>query len=280
MPGPDVVHLTEPHHYRQAHAGESEEAFATRLAEELEEVIAREGGETIAAFIAEPLMGAGGLILPPKTYFDKIQPILCEHGILLIDDEVVCGFGRTGNPFGCQTYGMQPATMTMAKALSSAYQPISAVAIPPFMYEVIEQASIDIGMFAHGLTYSGHPVAAAVALRTLELYEERGIVQHAAKMGEILQSKLSGLADHPLVGNYRGIGLIAGLELVRDPATRTRFEPSEKIAFKATAACLEEGLVVRALPGDTIAICPPLIIDEAGIDELGKQAGRGAGSDA
>ena len=165
--------------------------------------------------------------------------------------------------------------MTMAKALSSAYQPISAVAIPPFMYEAIEQASIGVGMFAHGLTYSGHPVAAAVALRTLELYEERGIVEHAARMGEILQSKLAALADHPLVGNYRGIGLIAGLELVKDPATKTRFEPSDKIAFKATAACLEQGLVVRALPGDTLAICPPLIIDEAGIDELVDKLGRG-----
>ena len=268
VPGPDVVHLTEPHHYRQAHEGESEEEFATRLAEELEETIAREGADTIAAFIAEPLMGAGGLVLPPATYFDKIQPILCEHGILFIDDEVVTAFGRTGNPFGCQTWDIHPATMTMAKALSSAYQPISAVAVPPFMYEEIERAAGDLGLFAHGLTYSGHPVAAAVALRTLELYEERGIMEHAAQMGEILQSKLAALADHPLVGNYRGVGLIAGLELVKDPATKTRFDSSTKIAFKATAACLKEGLVVRALPGDTVAICPPLIIDEAGIDEL------------
>lgn len=130
-------------------------------------------------------------------------------------------------------------------------------------------------MFAHGLTYSGHPVAAAVALRNLELMEERGIMEHAAKMGEIFQSKLAPLADHPLVGNYRGIGLIAGLELVKDPATKTRFAPADKIAFKATAACLEEGLVVRALPGDTIAICPPLIIDEAGIDELVEKLARG-----
>jgi len=275
VPGPDVVHLTEPHHYRQAYEGESEEAFATRLAAELEETISREGADTIAAFIAEPLMGAGGLVLPPKTYFEKIQPILCEHGILFIDDEVVTAFGRTGNPFGCQTYGIQPATMTMAKALSSAYQPISAVAIPPFMYEEIERAAGELGMFAHGLTYSGHPVAAAVALRTLELYEERGIMEHAASMGEILQSKLAALADHPLVGNYRGVGLIAGLELVKDPATKTRFEPADKIAFKATAACLEEGLVVRALPGDTVAICPPLIIDEAGIDELVGKLTRG-----
>ena len=268
VPGPDVVHLTEPHHYRQAHEGESEEEFATRLAEELEETIAREGADTIAAFIAEPLMGAGGLVLPPATYFDKIQPILCEHGILFIDDEVVTAFGRTGNPFGCQTWDIHPATMTMAKALSSAYQPISAVAIPPFMYEEIERAAGEVGMFGHGLTYSGHPVAAAVALRTLELYEERGLMAHAAKMGEVMQAKLAAFADHPLVGNVRGVGLIAGLEFIADKAAGTRFDPADKIAFQVQNACLEAGLVIRALPGDTCAICPPLIIDEAGIDEL------------
>jgi len=268
VPGPEVIHLTEPHPYRQAHEGESEQDFAIRLADELEKVIAREGPETIAALIAEPLMAAGGLIIPPQGYYERIQPILCEHEILLIDDEVVTGFGRTGKPFGCQTFGIEPATMTMAKALSSAYQPISAVAVPPFMYTEIERAAGEVGLFGHGLTYSGHPVAAAVALRTLELYEERGIIEHAARIGEILQARLAQLADHPLVGNLRGIGLIAGLELVRDPATKTRFNPADKIAFKATAACLEQGLVVRALPGDTIAICPPLIIDEAGIDEL------------
>jgi len=268
VPGPDVVHLTEPHHFRQAHDGETEEDFATRLAEELEATIEREGADTIAAMIVEPLMGAGGLIIPPKTYYEKIQPILCEHGILLIDDEVVCAFGRTGNPFGCQTFGMQPATMTMAKALSSAYQPISAVAIPPFMYEEIERAAGEVGMFGHGLTYSGHPVAAAVALRTLELYEERGLMDHAASMGEIMQAKLAAFADHPLVGNVRGVGLIAGLEFIADKASGQRFDPADKIAFQVQNACLEAGLVIRALPGDTCAICPPLIIDEAGIDEL------------
>ncbi|MBY6204888.1 aminotransferase [Halomonas denitrificans] len=275
VPGEDVVHLTEPHHFRQARDGESEEAFATRLAEELEQVIEREGADTIAAMIVEPLMGAGGLIIPPKTYYEKIQPILCEHGILLIDDEVVCAFGRTGNPFGCQTFGMQPATMTMAKALSSAYQPISAVAIPPFMYEAIERAAGEVGMFGHGLTYSGHPVAAAVALRTLELYEERGLMDHAARMGDAMQAKLAPLADHPLVGNLRGVGLIAGLEFVADKASGARFDASEKIAFQVQNACLEAGLVVRALPGDTCAICPPLIIDEAGIDELIEKLLRG-----
>ncbi|MDT8449088.1 MAG: aminotransferase [Wenzhouxiangellaceae bacterium] len=274
VPGPDVIHLTEPHHFRQAQAGESEDEFAARLAGELEAVIEREGAGTIAAFIAEPLMAAGGLIIPPQGYYERIQPILNRHDILFIDDEVVCGFGRTGRDFGCQTFAIEPTTMTMAKALSSAYQPISAVAVPPFMYEAIEQAASEVGLFGHGLTYSGHPVAAAVALRNLELMEERGIMAHAATMGEYLQRKLAPLAGHELVGNYRGIGLIAGLELVRDKAAKTRFDPADRIAFKATAACLEEGLVVRALPGDTLAICPPLVIDQAGIDELVEKLGR------
>ena len=268
LPGSDVIHLTEPHYFRQGRPGESEAEFTARLVAELEHVIAREGGETLAALIAEPLMGAGGLIIPPAGYYQAIQPILKRHGILFIDDEVVCGFGRTGQPFGCQTFGIEPTTMTLAKALSSAYQPISAVAVPPFMYEAIEQAAAEVGLFGHGLTYSGHPVAAAVALRNLELMEERGIMAHAVRMGELLQARLAPLAEHGLVGNLRGIGLIAGLELVRDKNRRERFAPSDKIAFRVASACLDQGLIVRALPGDTIAICPPLIIDEAGIDEL------------
>ena len=268
LPGPEVIHLSEPHYFRQGRPGESEAEFTGRLVEELEQVIEREGGETIAAFIAEPLMGAGGLILPPAGYFEAIQPILKRHGILFIDDEVVCGFGRTGRPFGCQTYRIEPTTMTLAKALSSAYQPISAVAVPPFMYEAIEQAAAEVGLFGHGLTYSGHPVAAAVALRNLELMEERGIMAHAARMGEMLQARLAPLAEHALVGNLRGIGLIAGLELVRDKARRERYAPADKIAFRVASACLDAGLIVRALAGDTVAICPPLVIDESGIDEL------------
>ncbi len=275
LPMDDVIHLTSPHFYRQGREGESEAAFADRLAEELRDVIRQAGAENIAAMIAEPMMGAGGVIVPPAGYFERIQPILRENDILLIDDEVVCGFGRTGNPFGCQTFGMRPDTMTMAKALSSAYQPISAVAVPPFMFDAIEEAAGGVGLFAHGLTYAGHPVAAAVALRNLELMEERGIMAHAARMGEILQARLKPLAEHPLVGNLRGIGLIAGLELVADKATKRAFPPSDKMAFKLAAACLAEGLVVRALPGDTIAICPPLIITEDQIDELVEKLGRG-----
>ncbi|QKK02897.1 MAG: aminotransferase class III-fold pyridoxal phosphate-dependent enzyme [Pseudomonadota bacterium] len=275
LPGEDVIHLTAPHHYRQAEPGESEQQFSDRLADELRAVIAREGAETIAAFIAEPLIGAGGVIPPPAGYFEKIQPILAEHDILFIADEVICGFGRTGQPFGCQTWDIRPSTMTLAKALSSAYLPISAVAVPPFMYEAIAEAAGGVGVFAHGLTYAGHPVSAAVAVRNLELMEERGIMAHAARMGEYLQARLAALADHPLVGDLRGIGLIAGLELVADRDSGRAFAPEQKMAFRVAAACLAEGLVVRALPGDTVAVCPPLIIDETQIDELVSKLKRG-----
>jgi 4-aminobutyrate--pyruvate transaminase len=268
LPMEGIIHLGSPHFYRHGKPGESEAEFVERCGQELEAVIEREGADTIAAMIAEPLMGAGGVVLPPEGYWERLMPVLEEHDILLIDDEVVCAFGRTGKDFGCQTYGIRPSTMTMAKALSSAYQPISAVAVPPFMYEAIEEAASGVGLFAHGLTYSGHPVAAAVADRNLELMEERGVMAHAARMGEILQRRLAPLADHPLVGDYRGIGLIAGLELAEDKAERRPFDPSKKMAFRVAAACLEAGLVVRAIPGDVIAVCPPLIIDEAQIDEL------------
>ncbi|MGY6555439.1 MAG: aminotransferase [Wenzhouxiangella sp.] len=271
----EVIHLTAPHYYRQGKPGESEADFVERLGQELEAVTEREGADNIAALFAEPLMGAGGVILPPAGYFERIQPVLEANDILLVDDEVVCAFGRTGNAFGCQTYGMRPATMTMAKALSSAYLPISAVAVPPFMYEAISEAAGGVGIFAHGLTYSGHPVSAAVAVRNLELMEERGLMAHVVAMSVPFQDAMKRLRDHPLVGNQRGIGLIAGLELVADKASKTSFPAAEKMAFKVAAACLEEGLVVRAIVGDIIAVCPPLIINEAQIDELAGKLERG-----
>lgn len=275
LPMDGVIHLGSPHYYREGKPGESEADFVERCGQELEAVIAREGAETIAAMIAEPLMGAGGVVLPPTGYWERIMPVLEHNNILLIDDEVVCAFGRTGNNFGCQTYNIEPTTMTMAKALSSAYQPISAVAVPPFMYQAIESAAGGVGLFAHGLTYSGHPVAAAVADRNLELMEQRGVMAHAARMGEHLQKGLAPLADHPLVGDLRGIGLIAGVELAEDKSERRAFDPGKKMGFKVAAACLEAGLVVRPIPGDVVAVCPPLIINESQIDALIEKLTRG-----
>ena len=256
-----------PHHYRDAEPGESEEEFASRLAANLEKLIVDEGPDTVAAFIAEPVMGAGGVIVPPRGYFEKIQAVLDKHDILFIDDEVICGFGRTGNAFGAQTFGLRPDTMSLAKALSSAYLPISAVVIPEFMYQPMVESSRKIGIFGHGYTYSGHPVSAAVAVRTLELYEERQIFAHAAKVAEHFQARLAALSDHALVGEARGVGLIGGCEMVADPSTGRAFAVPGKVGAYCMGRCQEHGLVVRNI-GDTIALCPPLVITESEIGEL------------
>ena len=256
-----------PHHYRDAEPGESEEEFASRLAANLEKLIVDEGPDTVAAFIAEPVMGAGGVIVPPRGYFEKIQAVLDKHDILFIDDEVICGFGRTGNAFGAQTFGLRPDTMSLAKALSSAYLPISAVVVPQFIYEPMVESSRKIGVFGHGFTYGGHPVSAAVAVRTLELYEERQIFAHAAKVAEHFQARLAALSDHALVGEARGVGLIGGCEMVADQSTGRAFAVPGKVGAYCMDRCQEHGLVVRNI-GDTIALCPPLVITESEIGEL------------
>ena len=267
LPLPGFLHTESPYYYREALDGESETDFCERLAASLEALIQREGPETIAAFIAEPVQGAGGVIVPPEGYFPGIQEVLDRYGIILIDDEVICGFGRTGKAFGAQTVGMQPITMTVAKALSSAYLPISAVLVPEYMYEPMIEASGEVGTFGHGFTYSGHPVCAAVALRNLELMEEREIFAHAAAMGEVFQYRLRSLADHPLVGDARGVGLVGGVELVADKQTGQPFEPSQGVGQICAEHAHEGGLLTRPL-GDTIALCPPLIITADQIDEL------------
>lgn len=268
LPIPGVMHTSCPHAFRHAHPGETDEAFATRLADELEALIQKEGPDTVAAMIAEPIMGAGGLIVPPEGYFPKIQAVLDRHDILLIDDEVICGFGRLGTRMGSEAMDMKPDTVSIAKALSSAYLPISAVAVPDWMHEAMLEPSNQIGAFAHGFTYSGHPVAAAVALRNLELFEERDLVGHAARVGVPFQARLQALMGKPFVGNVRGKGLLGGMEIVADPGAGKRFEVSEKAAMRLAALAQEEGLIVRALAGDTIAICPPLIITEQQVHEL------------
>ena len=267
LPIPCILHTDAPYYYRDAREGESEDDYTTRLANNLSDLIAAEGAETIAAFIAEPVPGAGGVLVPPAGYYEKIQSVLRRHGIFYIDDEVICGFGRTGNPFAAQTFGIDATTMSVAKALSSAYLPISAVVIPEFMYEPFVKASDEVGVFGHGFTYSGHPVCAAVALRTLELYEEREVFAHAATMGEAFQHRLRAFADHPLVGDVRGVGLIGAVELVADKVAKTPFAPAAGIGAYCTQRAHEHGLIVRNL-GDSLALCPPLIIDDKQVDEL------------
>ena len=268
LPIDRIFHTDCPHHYRFAEEGETEEEFATRLAESLEALIEREGPETIAAFFAEPVMGAGGVIVPPKTYFEKIQPILKKHDILFIADEVICGFGRTGNMFATETFKLDPDIITVAKALSSAYLPISALMINEDVAEVIYRHSGEIGTFGHGFTYSAHPVSAAVAVETLKIYEERNTVGHVRSVMGRFQNGLRAFADHPLVGEVRGIGLVAGVELVRDKATKKSFEASDGVGATFANKALDHGLIVRAVPGDTITLCPPLIIKGDEIDDL------------
>ncbi len=267
LPIAGIMHASCPHHYRFAQVGETEEEFATRLADELEQMIQLEGPDTVAAFIAEPVMGAGGVIVPPATYYPKIQAVLDRHDILLIDDEVICGFGRLGTMFGSTAMQMTPNTMSLAKAITSAYQPLSAVLVQEEMYQAMLDESRKIGTFGHGNTYSGHPVAAAVAVKTLEIYERDNIVGHVQTLIPGFQKRLRALADHPLVGESRGVGLVGGMEIVADKATKRAFTPKQGAGPKCVTFGLEEGVIVRAI-GDTISVCPPLIITADEVDDM------------
>jgi len=269
LPLPGFVHTMTPHHYHGAEPGESEEAFATRCAEALDQLIIAEGPDTVAAMFAEPLMGAGGVIVPPRTYFEKIQAVLRRHDVLLVADEVICGFGRTGNYWGTQTFGLEPDIITCAKALSAAYLPISAVMVNERVFQALASESHEIGTFGHGYTYSGHPVPAAVAVETLKIYDEINIVDHVRTVGPYLQSELRRRFDgHELVGEVRGIGLIAAVELVADRAAHRNFDPKHKIGARLAKLCEKHGVIARGLPGDSLAFSPPLIITEAEITEM------------
>lgn len=274
LPIPGILHTGCPYHYRMAQEGETEEEFSTRLAAELEALIEREGPETVAAFIAEPVMGAGGVVVPPAGYFPKIQAVCEKYDLYVISDEVICGFGRLGTMFGCEALDFRPDSLSLAKALSSAYLPIAAVTVPETMYDAMLGESRKLGSFAHGWTYSGHPVAAAVALKTLEIYQRDKIVEQVQAKIPQFRQHLAQCAEHPLVGQARGVGLVAGLELVADKATKRAFEPSKGVAARCVRFAEEEGLIVRALSNDTVSICPPLIISPEEIDELFARLGR------
>lgn len=266
LPMARVLHTDTPHYWRNAEPGETEQDYASRLARSLEDLIEREGPDTIAAFIAEPVMGAGGVLVPPQTYFEKIQAVLSRYDIAMIADEVICGFGRTGNWFGSQTFGIRPDTVTLAKAITSAYVPLGAVTVSEPVYQALVDESKKLGVFAHGFTYSGHPVACAVALKAIEIYERINIVAHVQRVAPVFKTRLAALAEHPLVGEARGIGLIGGLELTRDKKTKESFDPRQGVGAKAVAFAQKEGLICRAVAGDTVALAPPLVIDGAEIN--------------
>ncbi len=259
LPLPQIKHVTCPHYYRYGLDGESEEEFATRLAQEIEDLILKEGPETVAAFFAEPIIGAGGVFYPPKGYFEKVQKVLKKYDVLMVVDEVVCAFGRTGEWFGSNTFNIEPDIMTLAKGITSGYLPLSATVISDKIYQAVADLSQKHGTLAHGYTYSGHPVCAALALENLNIYQELNIVDHVKKVSPVLMTAVHKLADHPLVGNVRGIGLIAGVELVKNKKTKEEFAPSQYVGRRVFEACHKRGVILRAM-GDVIGISPPLII--------------------
>ena len=261
-----ILRTDHPHYYRGAQGGETQAQFVERITGNLEKLIIEEGPETIAAFVAEPITGASGVIVPPAGYYEKVQAILEKYDILFWADEVITGFGRTGKVFGCETVNIHsPAQMTFAKQLSSAYYPISASVISGDLYEPMVNASAEVGVFGHGYTYSGHPVGCAAALKTLEIYEREGLYDNAATVGAYLQTRLTELIKLEVVGEVRGAGLIGAIELVEHKDSKI---PDINLAKRTTALCQDNGLIVRNVAGNSLAVCPPLIITTEQVDEM------------
>jgi L-2,4-diaminobutyrate transaminase len=268
LPLSHIKRTGSPHHYWGAHEGESEEEFSHRRAEELEQLILAEGPDTIGGFIGEPVLGTGGIIPPPQGYWPTIQAVLRKYDILLIADEVVTGFGRTGRMFGSDLYEIAPDLITLAKGLTSAYVPMSACLVSERIFDVMKRGSELVGIFNHGYTYSGHPLAAAAANAVLDIVEHEDLPGNAARTGGYLQRRLQEtFADHPMVGEVRGVGLMAALEFVTDKMRKKRFDPTLKVGARVSAAALERGLIARAMPhGDILGFSPPLVIRPAEID--------------
>jgi 4-aminobutyrate--pyruvate transaminase len=261
LPLPGFLHTHDPHYSRNRLPGESEPQFVDRILDDLEKMILEEGPDTIMAFIAEPCAAGGGVIVPPEGYFDKLQALLARYDILLLADEIVTGFGRTGNMFGSETFGLRPAAMTMGKGLTGSYQPVAAIALRGDIYEVLEQASDRIGSFAHGTTYAGYPVGAAVGVRALELMEERDMLGHVRRVAPRFLERLKRLERHPFVLETRGVGLMGAFQLRGEPGV------PDATTFKVMAE--DAGVIVRAVPvGASIALSPPLVITVGEIDEM------------
>ena len=267
LPVDRVLHTDCPHYYRFGQDGESEEQFVARIVQSLRDLIEREGPDTIAAMIAEPVMGAGGVIVPPAGYYPAIQQVLDEHDIIMIDDEVINGFGRTGNWWGCETLGMRPTTISAAKQLTSAYAPLGAVMIPEDIYQAYVDHSRQIGTFGHGFTYGGHPLGCALGVKAIEIYQRRDIIGHVRALSPVFEARMRKLAGNPLVGEARYCGLVGGVELVADRGTKRSFDAARGVGPQLTKFLEGRGAILRAI-GDTIAICPPMIITEAELNEL------------
>ncbi len=263
-PIPDIAHVDQPYHYREG-GDLNEHDFGIKAARSLEAKIRELGPDRVAAFIGEPIQGAGGVIIPPDSYWPEIQRICQKYDVLLVADEVICGFGRTGHWFGSDTYSIHADMMTLAKGLSSGYQPIGAVMIADRLAEVLDRQD---GEFYHGYTYSGHPVACAVALKNIEIMREEQIVEKArANTMDYFQTRIRSLEAHPLVGQVRGVGFLGALELVANKQTKEKFDAQGRAGMLCRDACAENGLIMRAV-GDIMILCPPLIITRSQIDEL------------
>lgn len=268
-----VVRLTCPHYWREKQDSETEEAFATRLAKELDDTIEEQGPDTVAAFFAEPVQGAGGVVVPPHTYWEKMQAVLNKHDVLLVADEVICGFGRTGNMFGCQTYNIKPDMMTLSKQLTSSYLPGSALLLNERVFEPIADESNRIGVLGHGFTGGGHPVVCAVANETIRIIEEENLVEHAKSIGAYMLQGLKQFESHPLVAEVRGVGLIAAMELVTNKETKTALEKPGMLGLMAGKHAAANGFITRSIV-DSMAFCPPLIINKHEIDDLIGRVGK------
>ncbi|MBJ3785369.1 aminotransferase [Devosia sediminis] len=270
LPMEGILHTACPHYWRYAQAGETELDFSQRLADELEALILAQGPETIAAFIGEPVLGTGGIVPPPEGYWTAIQAVLRKYDILLIADEVVTAFGRTGQYFGSHTYGIEPDIITIAKGLTSAYLPLSGSIIGKKVWDVLVEGNDRLGPFGHGWTYSSHPVCAAAANANLDIVDGEDLTGNAARTGAYFQRRLrETFTDHPLVGEVRGVGLMAALEFATGKDRRDSFDPNLKIGPRVSAAALEHGMIARAMPqGDILGFAPPLVITEAEVDRI------------
>ncbi|MFB9135059.1 aspartate aminotransferase family protein [Vibrio olivae] len=270
LPLDRMKHTVAPYYYRREDASMSELEFSQYCADQLEAMILEEGPDTVAAMIAEPVLGTGGIVPPPQGYWQAIRKVLDKYDVLLIADEVVCGFGRLGSPFGSIHYDMQPDLITIAKGLTSAYQPLSGVIVGNKVWSVLEQGTDEWGAIGHGYTYSGHPLGAAAANCNLDIIEREGLIENAAQTGAYLQQRMADtFADHPLVGDTRGVGMLHALEFSSDRSHRSLFDPNLKVGAQISAACLEQGLIARAMPhGDILGFAPPLVATRNDIDTI------------
>lgn len=270
LPFDAFKHTEFPNYYRNQLSGETEEQFSERMAKALEDLIITEGPDTVAAFWAEPVMGAGGAVLPPNGYFEKIQAVLRKYDILFIADEVICGFGRTGNMWGSQTYNLEPDMISCAKGLSAGLQPISALLMNERVFQALMTESDKVGHFAHGFTYGGHPVTTAVALETIKIYEEMDLVGHVQSVSKPFVDNLKALESHPLVGEFSGVGLIGALEVVKDKESRELF-PAEMRVMETLAANARKHRLILRFIGNRVAFSPPLVISESEVHEMTKR---------